>query len=182
MVNRETTTPNVLPPSSRRPVIEINTHAYPSHGRTEQINSDELIARLTREIVPHVKAAAAHEHERIRVWLETRGLPKAARVAQREAYNVLRRYGVIKETRRDSHLHDEPEGSEHASPETHTLSDDELTELAYCCVALFEAQGQAIERTLEAMGTAAGGFLLPVDATRVHALVEKLMTAGEPTR
>src|SRR3712207_8744426 len=28
-------------------------------------------------------------------WLENRGLPKAARVAQREAYNVLKNHGVI---------------------------------------------------------------------------------------
>src|SRR5207237_9979620 len=113
-----------------RPVIELNTHAYPSHGRTEQINSDELIARLTREIVPQVKAAAAHEQERIRVWLETRGLPKVARVAQREAYNVLRQYGVIKETRPNSHPNDEFAHNEHTAPEPHALSHDELTELA----------------------------------------------------
>lgn len=174
VVNRETTTPNAISPSSRRHAVEINSHAYPGHGSTEQINS--LIARLTREIVPHVRAAAAHEHERIRVWLETRGLPKVARVAQREAYNVLRRYGVIRETRLNSHLHDELGGSEHTAPETHILSGDELMELAYCCVALFEVQGQAIERTLESMGAAAGGFLLPEDATRVQTLAEKLMT------
>ena len=65
---------------------------------------DEIIRRLRVELEPTLRTAAvqaaSHEHERTREWLENRGLPKAARVAQREAFNVLRQYGVIKDSGR----------------------------------------------------------------------------------
>src|SRR5438128_9400292 len=65
---------------------------------------DEIVRRLKVELEPSLRAAAveaaAHEHERTREWLENRGLPKAARVAQREAFNVLRQHGVITDSGR----------------------------------------------------------------------------------
>src|SRR5215207_1368859 len=58
---------------------------------------EEIVSRLRRELEPSLRLAAsqaaAREHERTREWLESRGLPKAARVAQHEAYNVLRGHG-----------------------------------------------------------------------------------------
>src|SRR5918912_1960694 len=67
---------------------------------------DEVTRRLRSELEPSLQAAvrqaAAREHARTREWLETRGLPKAARVAQREAYNVLRKYGVIRDVAQTS--------------------------------------------------------------------------------
>jgi hypothetical protein len=148
----------------------------------EVIPVDEIIAKLKAELEPAMQIAAqkaaTREHERMREWLENRGLPKAARVAQREAYNVLRQYGVIKETRQSSHRHYEVECSEHTQPVPRSLSSDELMELASCCMALLEVQGQAIERTLAEMSVAAGGLLLPEDVTRVRALTEKLLRGG----
>ena len=68
-----------------------------------EIVTEEIVSRLKRELGPSLdsaaKRAAAQEHERTRVWLESRGLPKAARVAQREAYNVLRQHGLIGRSR-----------------------------------------------------------------------------------
>jgi hypothetical protein len=82
--------------------------------------------------------AAPHEHERTREWLENRGLPKAARVAQYEAYNVLRRYGVISETARSSRAPADVGRNDYTPPEPHLLSHDEIAELAEACVAMLE--------------------------------------------
>lgn len=59
-----------------------------------------LLGRLEPAVREAAAQAVAREHERTREWLERRGLPKAARVAQREVYNVLRQYGVIGQTER----------------------------------------------------------------------------------
>jgi Flp pilus assembly protein CpaB len=50
-----------------------------------------------------------------------------------------------------------------------------MEELAQACVAMLEAQGQAVEVTLSEMSTTAGGFLLPEDAPRVRQKVETLL-------
>jgi hypothetical protein len=51
----------------------------------------------------------------------------------------------------------------------------EVEELAQACVAMLEAQGQAIEVTLSEMSTEAGGFLLPEDAPRVRAKAKTIL-------
>jgi hypothetical protein len=137
----------------------------------------EIVSRLRSELEPALQSAArqaaAREHERTREWLESRGLPKAARVAQREAYNVLRRYGIIKEAAQSSH-------TDSGYPETSAsggrpLSESEVEELAEACVAMLEAQGRAVEATLSEMSVAAGGFLLPEDTPRVRAKAEAVL-------
>jgi hypothetical protein len=148
-------------------------------GRRSEIPSEQIVQRLRGELEPMLRQiarrAAADEHERTREWLERSGLPKAARVAQRETYDVLRRNGVIQdatlkapgEVGRDSY----------ARPEPRTLSESELNELAEACVALFEAKGQPVEETLRGMSVGAGGMLLPEDAPRVLSKVETLLGA-----
>ena len=136
------------------------------------ISLDEVVARLKAELEPamHTAArqAASREHERTREWLENRGLPKAARVAQHEAYNVLRKYGVISESGRNSGAHADVGRSDYTPPEPHKLSPDEITDMAGVCVAMLETKGQSIEFTLSEMSTEAGGFLLPEDAGHVR--------------
>ncbi len=136
-----------------------------------------LLGRLEPALRAAAAQAAAREHERTREWLETRGLPKAARVAQREAYNVLRKYGAVGEVGRGTH----PDvGRDEQTPVTHRpLADDEITELAQACVAMLEAQGRPVEVTLSEMGVAAGGFLPPDDEKRVRQKVDSLM--GDPS-
>jgi hypothetical protein len=155
-------TENVLP---SRPALRV------------EIPVEEIVSRLRHELEPSLQSAArraaAQEHERTREWLESRGLPKAARVAQREAYNVLRKYGVVAETARASHA--EVGCGGHTPLGSHALAEDEVTELAQACVAMLEAQGQAVEVTLSEMSTATGGFLLPEDAPRVRQKVETLL-------
>jgi hypothetical protein len=149
--------------------------------RPESFVLENVITRLRAELEPAMHAAArqaaAREHERTREWLENRGLPKAARVAQHEAYNVLRKYGVISETSRSSRSQSEVGRNNCATPEPHPLSVDELNDLAQACVAMFETHGQSIELTLSEMSAEAGGFLLPADAGRVREKANSLISA-----
>jgi hypothetical protein len=141
-----------------------------------EVPIEEIVSRLRHELEPSLQSAArraaAQEHERTREWLESRGLPKAARVAQREAYNVLRKYGVIRHAAQSA-CADVCRG--HIVQEPQTLSDGEVEELAQACVAMLEVKGQSIELTLSEMSAEAGGFLLPEDATRVRARGEALL-------
>lgn len=151
-------------------------NAPPRAARKVEVPIEEIIVRLRGELEPLLQSAArraaAFEHERTREWLEKRGLPKAARVAQREAYNVLRKCGVIADAGHVSHA-DVGRGN-YIPPEPHALAEEEVTELAHACVAMLEAKGQSVEVTLSEMSTAAGGFLLPEDAPRVREEVHTL--------
>jgi hypothetical protein len=173
-------------PDPTPPVL--NNH-YPSASpdstlrvRPESLMLENVITRLRAELEPTLHAAArqaaAREHERTREWLENRGLPKAARVAQHEAYNVLRKYGVISEASRSSRSQSEVGRNSYAPPEPHPLSDEEVNDLAQACVAMLEAQGQSMEVTLSEMSSEAGGFLLPEDAVRVRETANLLISAG----
>ncbi|HEX8921628.1 MAG TPA: hypothetical protein VF766_09135 [Pyrinomonadaceae bacterium] len=137
---------------------------------------DEIVSRLRRELEPSLqltaRKAAAQEHERTREWLENRGLPKAARVAQREAYDLLRKHGLLRGPAR---------GASDTAPNAQTvqearkLSAEEIGELAEACVAMFEVKGQAVEMTVAEMSVGGGGFLLSEDALRVRELAESML-------
>jgi hypothetical protein len=146
------------------------------------ISLEDVVTRLRAELEPAMHAAArqaaAREHERTREWLENRGLPKAARVAQHEAYNVLRKYGVISESSRSSHAHADVGRNDYTPPAPHLLTQDEVTELAEACVAMLETRGQSVDLTLSEMSSEAGGFLLPEDAPRVREMANSLLSAG----
>ena len=143
---------------------------------------DEIITRLKAELEPAMQTAArnaaAREHERTREWLENRGLPKAARVAQHEAYNVLRKYGVINESARRARAQTEVGRSDYVPLEPHPLTDNEIVDLAEACVAMLETRGQSIEFTLSEMSVEAGGYLLPDDAPRVRDHANALLSAS----
>ncbi len=144
------------------------------------LSLDEIVTRLRAELEPAMQTAArnaaAREHERTREWLENRGLPKAARVAQHEAYNVLKTYGVISESARSSRA--DVGRSDFIPPKPHSLTHDEVADLAGACVAMLETRGQSIELTLSEMSTEAGGFLLQDDAGRVRDKANSLLSAG----
>src|ERR1051326_6857356 len=145
------------------------------------ISLEDVVARLRAELEPAVREAArqaaASEHERTREWLENRGLPKAARVAQHEAYNVLRKYGVITELARSARAHSDVGRGDYVSLSPHPLSPEEVTELAQACVAMLETKGQSVDVTLSEMSAEAGGFLLPEDAPRVREKANSLLSA-----
>jgi hypothetical protein len=59
---------------------------------------NEFVNRIHRIVEGTIVSACGKEAARTREWFERTGLPKAARVAQREAYNVLRAHGLIEKS------------------------------------------------------------------------------------
>ena len=182
MVDKKSSDLHPAPEGESRVPSEGGEVSSPDRAVTPMLSIDEIIRRIRSEIKPVVESAArkaAHqEHERTREWLESRGLPKAARVAQHEAYNVLRKYGVISESSRGAHAHADVGRNDYTQPGPHLLSQDEVSDLAEACVALLETKGQPIDLTLSEMSAAAGGFLLPEDAPRVLEMANSLLSAG----
>ena len=145
---------------------------------TSTISVEEIVRRLKSELEPALQTvarqAATREHERTREWLETRGLPKAARVAQREAYNVLRSHGLVSVSK-DQARAELKVGRNHHTPVAKPISEVELKDLAEMCLAMLETHGQSIDVTLSEISAEAGGFLLAEDAPRVRALAESMI-------
>jgi hypothetical protein len=143
----------------------------------------EVVSRLRAELEPALHAAArqaaAREHERTRQWFEHKGLPRAARVAQHEAFNVLRQYGLVSAPARPSRAHANVGRGSYVPPAPRPLSEAEAGDLAQACVAMLETQGRSIEATLCEMSAEAGGFLLPPDVCRVREKANSLVSAGE---
>jgi len=149
----------------------------------------EVLALLRAELAPSLQAAAARaasrEHEKTRQWLEAAGLPKVARVAQREAYNVLRRHGLpgLAAAGAKGGAGSQLRVGAHAEGryEPRRLTAEELGEAAAVCAAQYERRGQAIEVTLAELSAAAGAYLLAEDAPEVRRLAEGLIrgAAGE---
>ena len=166
--------------SGHPPQVGGSENVPPQKALRVELPVAEIVSRLRHELEPSLQSAArraaAQEHERTSEWLESRGLPKAARVAQREAYNLLRKYRVVADTGRVSHVESSCGG--YVPPKPSTLADDEIAELAQACLAMLEVKGQAVEVTLSEMSTAAGGFLLPEDVPRVRQKVNSLI--GDP--
>ncbi|HKQ06956.1 MAG TPA: hypothetical protein VJ464_17635 [Blastocatellia bacterium] len=142
---------------------------------------DEVVRRLKFELEPALRMAAAQaatrEHERTREWLEERGLPKAARVAQREAFNVLRQHGLIKNSARAARAELAVGQHKAVACEPKVLNADEVREVAEICLSLLECHGQAIDVTLAEISAEAGGYLLAGDAPKVRELA--IAVAGQ---
>jgi hypothetical protein len=141
---------------------------------------EEIVSRLRRELEPSLRLAAsqaaAREHERTREWLESRGLPKAARVAQHEAYNVLRSHGLIGTAAGRARAGLEVgRGRDARATAARPLTPEEVAEAAETCVALFEAQGKSVDVTLSEISSEGGGWLLPEDAPRVREAALELL-------
>jgi hypothetical protein len=157
----------------------MTTKAVPKHTREYGLPAlDEIVRRIRSELEPALRSAAiqaaAREHERTREWLENRGLPKAARVAQREAFNVLRRNGVINNSAPRARAGLKVGWHDHAAYKPKQLTPDEINEVADICVSMLEGQGQAIDVTLAEISAEAGGYLLAEDAPKVRELAESL--------
>jgi hypothetical protein len=155
------------------------TNPPPSHRQGYALPSvDELVKRLKIELEPALRTAAVQaatrEHERTREWLESRGLPKAARVAQREAFNVLRQLGVIKNAERRARTSLIVGQHNQTAYKPKQLTPGEVTEVAEICVSMLEGHGQAIDVTLAEISTEAGGYLLAEDVSAVRELAVSL--------
>ena len=162
-------------------VFETENVPPPRTALRVEIPVEEIIIRLRSELEPSLQAAAkraaAQEHERTREWLESRGLPKAARVAQREAYNVLRQHG-LRGAAKPARSGTTARQSDPAPTPAHRLSEEEIKELAETCVAMLEVHSQPVDVTLSELSAEAGGILLTEDAPRVRELAEALAYSG----
>lgn len=152
----------------------------PSPAQTYALPAvDEIVRQLKVELEPSLRAAAgqaaAREHERTREWLENRGLPKAARVAQREAFNVLKQHGVITDSGRRARTELMVGQHKQAPYKLRPLTPDELEEVAEMCVSMLEGRGQAIDVTLAEMSAEAGGYILAEDAPKARELAESFV-------
>ena len=141
-------------------------------GTGSKISVHEIVQQLASELEPSInnaaRRAAAREQERTREWLETKGLPKAARVAQREAYNVLRSHGLINASAQASRRDAEVGRAQPVEVEAKLLTPEEVKMFAEVCVALLETQGQAIDVTLAEISAEVGGSVLPEDAPKIR--------------
>lgn len=145
------------------------------------ISLDEVVTRLKAELEPamHTAArqAASREHERTREWLDRHGIPKASRVAQREAYNVLRSHGLVNADaqRTRAQLEVGRASGYDTDPDARPRTAGEIMEIAETCVALLEAQGKSVEATLSEISFEGGGWLMPEDAPKVRDAAHRLM-------
>lgn len=177
-VVKSSSTPQRSAPPALRPA-----NAQAMSGTRDPIATAELIELLLNRLEPAIRGAAAQaaarEHERTREWLESRGLPKAARVAQREAYNVLRQHGLINAAVSPSGVGTAVGRNGSAEPvRPRALSSSEVKELAEACVAMLEVHGQSIDVTLAELSAEAGGVLLAEDAPKVRELARALASGG----
>ncbi len=144
---------------------------------------EEIVERLRSELEPGLREAAARaavqtasrEMERTREWFETKALPKAARVAQRETYDLLRKHGGVHGPggRASAGLEVGRAAEDHKAT-ARPLTPEEIRETAEVCVALLETQGKPIEVTLSEISAEAGGWLLPGDAPLVREMAREL--------
>jgi hypothetical protein len=177
----------VTPADQKLSELNSITPATPLPIPPATLSNAAMVEEIVARMVPQVKSVTAQQHEQTREWFINQALPKAVRVAQRSAYDVLRAHGVINESRSRSgsgreYQNDRSIG-ECVSAESppRLLSDVEITEWAEACIALLVTQGQAIERTLSEIDVKVGGFLLPEDVPKVRAKAEVLIRASATT-
>jgi hypothetical protein len=176
--------PAPTPACGTNPPVAIELQARPAQAEAAAAfgahSMERIVSRLRCEFEPMLQSAAAQaarrEHERTRQWLEQCGIPKAARVAQREAYNVLRSHGVLSDCRARARGEVEV-GRSQSTPVAKPLSAEQLTELAGMCMAMLDVHGQAIDVTLAEMSADAGGCLLAEEAPGVRKLAMEMAAA-----
>lgn len=168
------------PPESHPQISTPRGEGEPTKiSKPTTISADQLLCHLRDELEPSLRTraeqAAAREHERTRQWLEKCGIPKAARVAQREAYNVLRQYGVINPKTQRTRSGPDIGQSCDTPVEAKPLSPGEIREVAESCISMLEVHGQAINVTLDGMKVEAGGYLLPEDLSKARELAQSMV-------
>jgi hypothetical protein len=158
----------------------------PSTARTVAgvVSVKEIVEHLRNELEPCVREAAsraasqstAREMERTREWFETKALPKAVRVAQRETYDLLRKHdgGESRNGRGSVGAEVGRTAGDCTVAAARPLTEEEVREAAEVCVALLETQGKSIEVTLSEFSSEGSGWLLPEDAPRVREAAREL--------
>jgi hypothetical protein len=148
------------------------------------VSVEEIVGRMKGELEPCVRELAARtaaqsvsqEMERTREWFETKALPKAVRVAQRETYNLLRKHGGVagRGGWASAGLEVGRSAGDYTAVVARPLTAEEVRETAEVCVALLETQGKSIEVTLSEISSERGRWLLPEDVPRVREAAREL--------
>ncbi len=146
-----------------------------------------LVAQLRDELEPQLRliatqaaaGAAAREHERTRQWLDQHGLPKAARVAQREAYNIFKHQSakIDAAERARADLQVGRNVAACSPPEVRPRTAAEIAEIAEVCVTMLEVQGKAIDETLAEISATSGGWVATEDVLKVSETAYALLRA-----
>jgi hypothetical protein len=146
-------------------------------------NETEIVERIVERIGPQLKFASEREHERTRQWFVDHALPKAIRVAQRSAYDILRANDAVSQPGVSSRRHrtdNSRVGANPAAPPIPSgpLTEREINDVAEGCVAIVYAQGRELDRTLSELVAADGGFLTAEEIRRVRARAEALIVSA----
>lgn len=154
--------------------------------------TEAVVKCLTRELMPSLKSAAAQaasqaaarEHERTRQWLDQHGLPKAARVAQREAYQIFKHQGgkAIAEQRALAELQVGRSIATYSPPAVEARTPDEIAEIAEMCLTMLDVQGKPVEQTLTEIDVNSGGWLLPESIPKVRQAAGRMLLARSQAR
>ena len=184
VVKTSSAQPRSQPPATHPPCESEGREQAITPPPAYAVPVEEIVERLkgvlepcVREVAARAAAqSAAREMERTREWFEAKALPKAVRVAQRETYDLLRKYsGVDGGPGRGSASLEVGRGAgSHTAVAARPLTAAEVREAAEVCVALLETQGKSIEVTLSELSSEGGGWLLPGDAPRVREAARNL--------
>ncbi|MGI9105469.1 MAG: hypothetical protein ACR2G4_04385 [Pyrinomonadaceae bacterium] len=161
--------------------VPANTNEAISFIPTSLVNQlrDALEPQLRSIAMQAATNAAAREHERTRQWLDQYGLPKAARVAQHEAYNIFKHQSakVDAAERARADLQVGRNVTVCLPPEVRPHTEAEIAEIAEVCVTMLEVQGKAIDETLAEISAASGGWVAAEDMPKVRAATHALLRA-----
>lgn len=165
-------------------VVPIQATGFSTTQASELLSAPEMLKALKAELETAIRAmatqAAAREHDRTREWMEKRGLPKVARVAQREAFNVLKQCGAINPPSQRARAELKVGGHKTQSSGPRLLSPAEIEETAEICLWMLDSRGQSVEATLAEISAETGGYLLAQDAPKVLEIVYS--TLGKENR
>lgn len=184
--SREMDFPNACPAETTRSATHQPPAAQTQRSESTLNFTEVVFQRLKNELEICVRDAATQaarrEHSQTRVWFETKALPKAVRVAQKESYNLLRRYENISSAQERARIdfrvgsNATPYGTdEKKTAPKRPCTSEELKELAETCLAVFETHGKDIETTLaELSSSGANGWLSSEDAAKIKELAWSL--------
>jgi hypothetical protein len=136
---------------------------------------DSIVERVARRLTPMIES----QQKQVRDWMEEKGLPKAIRVAQKEAFSVLKKTGSVNSSRQRSQAELMVGASTRKRISLGQLSEEELKDLADICLFMLDTKGQSFDVTLAEISSERRGFLLPRDASQVRAVAETLLRARD---
>jgi hypothetical protein len=162
------------------PGTQTNTYSSSTRVQDESV----IVERIVERIGPQLKVASEREHERTRQWFVEHALPKAIRVAQRSAYDILRANDAIAQKGAGSRRIRADNSRVGANPAaapvvSGPLTEREINDVAEGCAAIVFAQGRDLDRTLAELVGVGGGFLSAEEIARVRARAEVLLAGSQ---